>query len=325
MAKISVVMSVYNEPPEWLRASIESMLNQTFTNFEFIIINDNPERSDLQEILYGYQNKDSRIRIVRNEVNLGITKSLNKALKLAAGKYIARMDADDISLPQRLQLQYEFLESRQEIFLVGSAVRRMNQKGKLLTKAIRNLKHQKIVKDIFAKKLAFYHPAIMFRNEGYYYREKFTIAQDSDFYLILLSDGKEFANLKDVLLYYRLSNRSISGTKRRQQIILRRLALKFYSERKTKGSDSYEIIDFQDNSQVTKFLNISGKELETRIMREKVIFALGTGDISAARANFNEYKKQVGWKFETFCLWLFTRSLRIYRLYRKVRYELLAG
>ena len=99
--KVSVLMSVYSEPKEWLISSINSILNQSFSDFEFIIINDNPTRSINSIVLNYFAITDSRVKIFENKSNIGLTKSLNKGLKLTEGKYIARMDADDISLPDR--------------------------------------------------------------------------------------------------------------------------------------------------------------------------------------------------------------------------------
>lgn len=99
MPVISVIMPVYNTKEKFLREAVESILNQTFTDFEFIIINDGSD-SITEDIILSY--KDLRIKYLKNEQNLGIVQSLNKALKSASGKYIARMDADDISMPHRL-------------------------------------------------------------------------------------------------------------------------------------------------------------------------------------------------------------------------------
>jgi len=324
MKYISVIMSVYNEPAEWLKNSIESILNQTSTDFEFIIVNDNPERSKLKTALQGYQAKDKRIRLIENDYNIGATKSLNKALALAEGKYIARMDADDISLPHRLQLQYEFLEKHGQIFLVGSAVRTIDRSDKLRAKAVRRYRHERILRDIFSGRLPFYHPSIMFRNEGFKYREKFDTTQDFDLYLILLSAGKKFANLKDVLLYYRMSDQSISGTKRRKQIILKELTLKFYRERETKGFDSYDILDFKNESEVLRFLQIDPKQLEIRAIKEQVTFALGAGNYQAAKQAFDTYRKQCSFTLDKAALWLFTHLPFTHKLYRIICYGMLS-
>lgn len=103
---VSVVMAIYNEPVEWMRQAIDSILYQSFKDFEFIIINDNPIRVENKEILDEYSAKDSRVIVVLNEENIGLTKSLNKGLAIASGEYIARMDADDIAMPERLRMQY---------------------------------------------------------------------------------------------------------------------------------------------------------------------------------------------------------------------------
>ena len=114
--EITVLMPVYNDE-RFVRFSVESILNQTFHNFEFLIINDASNDSTLK-ILKEYQ--DPRIIIVNNEVNLRLTKTLNKGLNFAKGKYIARIDSDDISVKERLEKQYLFLKNNKEFGLVGS-------------------------------------------------------------------------------------------------------------------------------------------------------------------------------------------------------------
>lgn len=97
MSKLSVIMSVYSESEKMLRQSIDSVLNQSFRDFEFIIVNDNPERIEIIQLLRYYMEKDNRVKVFSNEINKGLTKSLNIAAKKSNSKYIARMDADDIS------------------------------------------------------------------------------------------------------------------------------------------------------------------------------------------------------------------------------------
>src|SRR3990170_6306785 len=102
--EITVLMSVYNGE-RFLREAIESILNQTYRDFEFLIINDGSTDSS-REIILSYN--DPRIRLIDNELNIGLTRSLNKGLRLARGKYIARQDADDISFRKRLEKQVAF-------------------------------------------------------------------------------------------------------------------------------------------------------------------------------------------------------------------------
>jgi len=114
--KISVIMSVYNGE-KYLREAIESILNQTFRDFEFIIINDG-STDKTSEILSSYN--DPRIVIINNKRNIGLTKSLNKGLKMVKGEYIARQDADDVSLPERLERMVNFLDMNRDVGLLGS-------------------------------------------------------------------------------------------------------------------------------------------------------------------------------------------------------------
>lgn len=123
--RVTVLMSVYNGE-KYLREAIDSILSQTFKDFEFLIINDcSTDRT--AEIMESYT--DPRVRIVYNETNIGLTKSLNKGLKLAKGEYVARMDADDISLPERLQKQVEFLDVHPEVGVLGTWAEVIDESG----------------------------------------------------------------------------------------------------------------------------------------------------------------------------------------------------
>ena len=116
---ISVIMGVYNEKIEWVEKAILSIINQTYTNFEFIVILDNPQNEELKNLISEFSLKDKRIKLYVNEENIGLINTLNKGLKLAKGKYIARMDADDISCGDRFEKQINFLEQNNNIVLVG--------------------------------------------------------------------------------------------------------------------------------------------------------------------------------------------------------------
>lgn len=128
MPKVTVLMAVYNGE-SYLREAIDSVLNQTFQDFEFLIINDGSNDSTW-EILNSYN--DPRIQLVNNDRNLGLTRSLNKGLELAQGEFIARQDADDISEPERLVEQIAFLETHPEVALVGTWYKEIDAQGKLI-------------------------------------------------------------------------------------------------------------------------------------------------------------------------------------------------
>lgn len=117
MPLVSVVMSVYNDG-KYVKDAIESILAQTFTDFEFVIVDDGCT-DNTRDIIAGYH--DARIRLIVNEHNLGLAPSLNKAIRLSGAQYIARQDADDISLPDRLSREVDYLESHPDVALVGSA------------------------------------------------------------------------------------------------------------------------------------------------------------------------------------------------------------
>ena len=123
--KISVIMTAYNKE-NYIKEAIESILNQTFKDFEFLIIND-ASTDNSKEIILSY--KDPRIRYFENKKNMGVARTLNRGLRLAKGKYIARMDADDFSLPNRFILQYERLKRDRNLVIIFSDFDWVNEKG----------------------------------------------------------------------------------------------------------------------------------------------------------------------------------------------------
>ena len=208
--KISVIMAVYNEE-KYIREAIESILNQTFRDFEFIIVDDG-STDNTPKILEEYAKKDSRIRILRNEKNIGLTKSLNKAIKQAKGEYIARMDADDIAMKERLEKQLDFMEKNPDVGLVGTSFYFINEEGKILGKNIYPTKDEDL-RRILIKNNTFCHPSIMIRKEVFdkigLYDESFETSQDYELYFRVAKYFK-LANLEEPLLYWRVSKESIS-------------------------------------------------------------------------------------------------------------------
>lgn len=219
--QISVVMSIYNEPEEWLRESIESILAQTFSDFEFIIINDNPERQLNEALLNEYKKKDNRIVIIKNEQNIGLTKSLNKGLRQAKGKYIVRMDGDDISYQERFKIQYLFMEKNPTIGVCGTYLKIFGNQNRF-DKSLFIESH--IIKSSLIYKSPFAHPSVFIRREilvqnNIEYNEEFEITQDYKLWSDL-SNVTKFANIPIVLLKYRLQKLQISQTKKERQAML---------------------------------------------------------------------------------------------------------
>lgn len=211
---ISVLMSVYHEPIDWLALSVDSILNQSFSDFEFIIIVDDPNNQEAINYIRQKAEEDNRIVLLINEENVGLTKSLNKGLKIAKGNYIARMDADDISYPERFEKQFTFMESHPSVILLGTGVRYF---GDLREREIRQIIYQSDNDKIKASMLfnsGFSHPTIMIRRKilvdnGVLYDENYRQTQDYRLYETLYDLG-DFANLPEVLLDYRKSKEQIS-------------------------------------------------------------------------------------------------------------------
>lgn len=206
MTKISVLMPVYNTDESFLRESIESILNQTLENFEFIIINDG-STTNAEDIILSY--KDPRINYVVNENNLGLIKTLNKGLGLANGEYIARMDADDISLSDRLEKQLSFMESNPDVDILGTWFKCFPR-----NRIIKTPVNDKDIKQfLLVNSNILGHPTIMFRNStvkklNILYDEKAECVEDYALWLSLI-DKVKFACIPEILLNYRLNKHGI--------------------------------------------------------------------------------------------------------------------
>jgi len=212
--KISVIMPVYNEE-RFLDESIQSILNQTFKDFEFIIVNDASTDNSLN-IIKEYQKKDTRIKIINNKKNKNFPEVRNIGLKAAKGKYIANMYGDDISHPKRLEKEFYYLEKNPHIFLIGSSAVYIDEKGNEIRR-FRKYDDYKLLAWRLPKSCSIVDPSTMFRNEGIIIKEGFGGAQDYNFYLDLLDMGKNLTNLPEFLVKYRLHEGSMSVSKVKEQ------------------------------------------------------------------------------------------------------------
>ena len=209
---ISVIMSTYKEDERLLRESIESILNQTYKDFEYIIILDYPDNDVHKSVIEEYALKDDRIHFYINEKNMGLTDSLNRGLSLCHGEYIARMDADDISLPDRLERQMKYLE-KNHYDLIGGITEMINENGSLLY-SIKNVPTdpKKINKALrYSQCIA--HPTwlgkkeVFEKNAGY---RHMPLCEDYDFTLRAVLNGFVISNLNEPVLKYRMTSNSIS-------------------------------------------------------------------------------------------------------------------
>lgn len=218
MPKLSVVMSVYNEPVEWMCQSIDSILNQTFSDFEFIIINDKPDRVENKQLLDEYASKDPRIVIITNEQNIGLTKSLNKGLDIAAGEYIVRIDADDISLPERFEKQVRFMDANPNVVASGTGVFFINENSEIINRC-QALTDSIAIRSLLLFQTAITHPSAIIRKEiggkKVCYNEHFRYAQDYALWASLVN--YDLSNIKEPLLKYRLTQNQISSSHKKEQ------------------------------------------------------------------------------------------------------------
>jgi glycosyltransferase involved in cell wall biosynthesis len=215
-------------------------LNQTFVDFEFIIIND-ASNDNSENIIESYQ--DSRIKYFKNEKNLGIAKTLNKGLKLTQGKYIARMDSDDISLSERLDKQFKFMEKNQEIGVCGSYIEKFNVNMKRIAK--NPIKHSDIkIELLFQNPLA--HPTVIIRKKildeySFRYNSHFDGAEDYDLWE-RMSASIKFANIPEILLRYRTHKNQLSRIAPKKQAKIDKILKRQFVRLEIKKNDFKNIL-----------------------------------------------------------------------------------
>lgn len=241
-------MSVYNGA-RWLNEAISSVLNQTFTNFEFIIVNDGSTDQSI-EIVKHYQQLDSRIVLI-NKSNTGLADSLNCGLKKARSTWIARIDADDLCETQRLKKQYALARSNPKLVLIGSNLIEINDEGCPGQVFYYPSEHKKLQKHLLLGKNFFAHSTAFYRTQSVLgiggYRTRFKRAQDHDLWLRLLDIGL-FASVEEPLIRLRIHPNQISHDESgKRQSLDARIARISYWLRKVGSPDpvSSEEKDFQ--------------------------------------------------------------------------------
>lgn len=240
---VTVLMPVYNSVV-FIKDSIESILNQSYKNFEFLIIDDG-STDGTTEILKRI--KDKRIKIVYNKSNLKLVKSLNKGIDIASGKYIVRMDADDISLPYRLERQIEFMENNPNIGICGTWTRNFGKNSDLNIYPITD----KEIKTRMLFKCSFSHPSVIMRKSlldkyALRYSEEFLYAEDYELWL-RSSRFLNFANIPEILLKYRVGNGNVSNIFSEKQNELTRILCKKNLYELCEGGISDTLLDILIN------------------------------------------------------------------------------
>lgn len=202
--RCSVLMPVYNAQP-YLRQAVDSILGQTFHDFEFVIIDDGSTDCSA-DILRDYAGREPRIRLT-SRPNTGYLRALNEGLAICQGEYVVRMDADDVALPERLERQIAFLDRHRECLMVGSALVRIDADGDVLCEEPLPLEHDEIESRLWQGLGAIGHPAAVIRRQVLIdvggYRQEYYGAEDHDLWLRLAERGR-LANLPEPLLMCRI-------------------------------------------------------------------------------------------------------------------------
>ncbi len=204
---VSVVMATYNDKPEYIRKSLDSMVHQTYGNFELLIMDDSTDE-ETKAAIDEYA-VDSRVQVYREDHKLGFVPSLNKGLRLAKGAYIARMDGDDIASLDRFQKQVDYLTAHPSTDILGGQINVIDENGAVTGSRSYPLGGLRLLV-FFTVRTPVAHPTVMFRRKlvdaGHQYDESLPKAEDIDFWIRMYNEGYRFNNLPDTLVNFRVES-----------------------------------------------------------------------------------------------------------------------
>ncbi len=241
MPRVSVLTPVYNTNPAHLRECIDSILNQTFTDFEFLILNDSPDNTELDAVISEYS--DRRIQYIKNEQNLGISKSRNKLLKMAHGEYVAIFDHDDISVPSRLEQEVQYLDTHPHVGVVSGLLQGFGNTDKLYTKPETDTE----IKIMLMDGCPIAHTACMIRKSvltqnNIEYEDFFSPAEDYRLFAQLMA-FTHFYNIQDVLVKYRTHDCMTTINQRKKMAMAHKnIALELQNKYPAYTAELYKII-----------------------------------------------------------------------------------
>lgn len=258
---ISVIMSTYNESEPILRQAIESVQSQTYKNFEFLIILDNPDNEEIYKIVEIYAKKDKRIQIIRHKKNQGLPKSLNEGIEKANGQLIARMDADDIVMSEWLEIELEALKKRNLDFVAASK-KNIGEKNQDLGTFINDFSPDKMQR-LLPYDNSISHSTVLMKKEKIKqlggYREILS-CEDYDLWIRMLCSGCRMAILPNVLIYVRIRKESITRTDKYQQYLSKKFIQKMYHDFQKKKIGKF--LSIRDYHVFCKKNQLSKKEKE---------------------------------------------------------------
>lgn len=300
---ISVLMSVYNEQISWIKEAVESILNQTYDDWEFIIIIDNPNINiEIREYLLGIAEKNKKVKLLWNEKNIGLAASLNKGIQVSNGEYIARMDADDISLPNRLKSEYTYI-CKEKCDLISANKININEDGNILSydpEIKRNpnkiLQYSNII----------IHPLVLVKTEaiksmgGY---RPLRNSEDLDLWLRMIEKGYKIGILNEYLLKYRIRANSASVERRLEQYYVDKYIVQLMKERKKMGSDSFS------------------KERQELFLKKRKITdskkkKFDNANVEIEKALMKKNRNENGWFFHLFLGFILCPNYVIDKMYR---------
>ncbi len=246
--KVSVIMAVRNSE-ESVKRTVDSIIGQTFKDWEFVIVEDGSE-DRTAEVLNNYIKKDSRIKVYHNKNRMERCYSRNLAMSKAVGEYIAIHDGDDVSLPDRLEKEVKYLDANPECYLVSSRAYLEDENGRKIGESWGMGKSGDVTKELEVRNRVV-HSSLMFRNTGgYKYREKFLAhSEDYDLVLQIAADSHEIHLLNDFLIIYTTKKNLIYNDYLIKQIYFAEVAKYIYRKKKYEGEDVYDEIDFNNVEQ----------------------------------------------------------------------------
>jgi Glycosyl transferase family 2 len=280
---VSVVMVVCNVE-RFLAEAIESILHQTFRDFEFIIV-DYGSTDQTKTLVQHYAEADERVRL-HEIAHCGLGQARNAACSLAQGRYIALMDADDVALPDRLQLEVEFMERHPDVGLLGAGVQWINAAGQVLYVCCHPTDDGQIRRAL-VDYCCFWQPTVLLRKEAFEraggYRDAFSPAEDYDLWL-RITEHYQCANLDAVLLRYRMHPHQVSIRKRKQQTLGILAAQRSAVMRQKGESDIFSSVDTITPEVLTK-VGVTGSMQDRAFMYEArrwIRHMIMAGEVSAA-------------------------------------------
>jgi glycosyltransferase involved in cell wall biosynthesis len=284
---VSVVLPVYDSET-WLAESIASVLGQSLRDLELILVDDGSTDAS-PRIIEGWARCDARVRVERHSTNLGLIPALNHGLEAARGRFVARMDADDVCRPDRLARQVEFLETHPVIVPVGADAVLIDARGREFDRTWRETEPDRIAA-LLPRRNEITHSTIVFRRDPTLrYREKMLFTEDYDLYLRLLSRGARLANLPLPLLRYRRHAGSVSLRHAVHQRLFCEQAREFHRQRQRDGRDAYDAFDPR-----TILALDPAASTDELVLRTQAIAAFALDAYPETRAHLRRYFRHQG-------------------------------